>query len=210
MTTSSIADAARFSGNVLAIDIGGVGGQFVLSAIAIMVGGGSVQLFIFLLKRRGELKALDRTSEATERGGQADFIDRVFVSEEKANKRADRLEEQMKQYQVEFADQTKLQRRENARLSSKVASLSTDLSIAQRQVVELQRQLDTALNTADLLRQLSTEVKATSATGRRMESAAEDVAADLAARNRRADAVTDGEPGEAADAASQSRPERDD
>lgn len=195
----------------LAVDLGSAAPQLILGVLTVAVGGGSVQLLIFLLKRRGELKALDRTSQATEREGQGAFIDRVFVSEERASKRADQLEEQIRQAQVDFADQMKLQRRENARLSAKVASLSTDLGIAQRQVGELTRQLDTALSTADLLRTLLAEVRASSATGLRTETAAtsaataaQGVATELEARSARADAVTEGEPGEAADAASRS------
>lgn len=199
----------------LAVDISGVG-QLALGVLTVAVGGSAVQLVIFLLRRRSELNALDRTAAATEREGQGAFIDRVFVSEERANKRADQLEEQMRLHQTEFADQMKLQRRENARLSAKVASLSTDLGIAQRQVGELTRQLDTALSTADLLRTLVGEVRAASATSRRIETAttsaataAQDVATDLEARIARADAVTEGEPGEAADAASQSPADSD-
>jgi uncharacterized protein YhaN len=160
-----------------------------LQFVAIFAAGGLLPLVIFLLRRKSELRNLDSTSRQVEREGESSFIDRVLASEKKTSERANELEDQIKAQRKDFTRDMQVLQGENERLSTEVAKFRTDLGIAQRQVKELERQLSNALNTADQLRQLWTEVRAGSATGRRIEEGAAGVASDLAARQRRDDAT---------------------
>jgi hypothetical protein len=159
-----------------------------LQLVTIVAAGGLLPLIVFLLSRKSQLRSLDSTSRQVEREGEGSFIDRVLASEKKTSERANELEDQIKAHRKDFTRDLQVLQGENDRLSVEVAKFRTDLGIAKRQVAELERQLGNALNTADQLKQLSTEIRAGSATSRRIEEGNAGVASDLAARQRRADA----------------------
>jgi hypothetical protein len=115
--------------------------QFFLQVAALVTGGGLVQLLIFLLRRRSDLSALDRTSSKPLLEEQGAFVDRLVASETKAQTRIDALEAQRDADSKDFAERVRLVTRENKRLSAEVARVRVDLDIALGQVEELRRQL---------------------------------------------------------------------
>lgn len=135
----------------------GISGAFVLQIIAIALGGGTVQLCIFLLRRRSELRQLNTSSDATVSTSYKEQVasykeqvlqlkdDGTMYREQLRDLQAkiDRLETKHLQAQRDFTSQLTDAQAENTRLTTQVARLRTDLGIAQRQVTELERQLGT-------------------------------------------------------------------
>jgi septal ring factor EnvC (AmiA/AmiB activator) len=115
--------------------------KFLLQVLAVAVGGGTVQLLIFLLKRRTELRALDRTSEASLLS--ASITDgqtlRAEIAELKEEVRQIRAERD--QARESAAAQLETAHRENRRLTYEIATLRTDLDIATRQIEDLKASL---------------------------------------------------------------------
>lgn len=109
---------------------------------------GTVQLVIFLLRRRAELKqmdasvvASDRTSaEPLLRGWEAIAGELKSAAKESLD-RANKVEQRMDAERKEFTHSLEQAHAENLRLRGEVAGLRTDLDIATRQVEQLQRQL---------------------------------------------------------------------
>ncbi len=137
-----------------------MGQQLLLQVIGLIIGGGTVQLVIFLLRRRSELKALDRTSEASLLTGASDFMARMQVERgadradlqrlrEEAQKDRERFEEQIAQLRVAreqerrgLIAQLTRANEENGQLHSMIAQLRVELNIAKRQIDQLQSLLD--------------------------------------------------------------------
>lgn len=120
--------------------------QFLLSVAAIATGGGFVQLLIFLLKRRSEIRALDRGSDAGLLTSANELISRQQADSDALRKEITRLsgahrdlEAAIAAERVHFTRQMDIAHAENARLGGQVAQLRTDLDIANRQIGELRR-----------------------------------------------------------------------
>lgn len=139
---------------------GAIGQGFLLQILAIAVGGGTVQLIIFLLRRRSELKSLDRNSEASLLTGASDFMASMQAARAEDLKRIKELEDSSKRDRAAFNaafTQLKTEKQhertslisqlsrandENARLQSVVSQLQTDLNIAKGQITRMQHMLD--------------------------------------------------------------------
>jgi len=117
-----------------------------LQIVAVLVGGAGVQLIIFLLRRRAEIRALDTTADSSVLGSANQLIDQL--QEEVTDLRAE-----VRQQKDEFAayraqstaamdrgNQTLADDRANlARLSTDLARVRSDLVIAHAQIDDLQR-----------------------------------------------------------------------
>lgn len=118
--------------------------QFVLQVAAIAVGGGSVQLAIFLLRRRAELRTLDATSGSTALTSANAFIltlqsgDVTRVAEITALK-AEAQSKELRRDAERDADRAAMDnaQREISRMSADLARTRADLAAAQAQIDEL-------------------------------------------------------------------------
>lgn len=115
--------------------------QFWLSVIGGILSVGSVQLIIFLLRRRTDLRAVDRTSEAS-------LLTAATADAKELRGEIGGLKVELKQLRadsdtsrVAAAQRLETAHRENQRLTYDVASLRTDLDIATRQIQDLQAAL---------------------------------------------------------------------
>lgn len=109
---------------------------------------GTVQLLIFLLKRKSELKQIDTSNLATERTsaepllkGWEAMAGELKESAKEAVARADRVEQRMDAERAEFRASLERAHAENKRLRGEVAQLRTDNDILTEQVDQLRRQL---------------------------------------------------------------------
>jgi chromosome segregation ATPase len=173
---------------------------------AALTGGGG--LLLGLLRHRPELVALDDQAKGSLMGGQAALIASASTSAAAAADRAERAEVRLAEQYRESARQADQMGREHDRLSSEVAKLRSEgritraqLARAEERIEELERQLAEARDTVTLLSRISARVDEGAATGLRVETEQGVVRSDLGEAQVRADAV-DGDPGEAADAAS--------
>jgi uncharacterized protein YhaN len=114
---------------------------FLLQILAIAVGGGMVQLIIFLLRRRGELHALDRTSSKPLLEEQGAFIDRLATAETKALARVAMLETRVESMTMDFAEKLQVSNRERQRIVAELASVRSELDICRAQVEVLRRKI---------------------------------------------------------------------
>ena len=133
--------------------------RFILQIAAVFLGGGSVQLLLFLLRRRSELRQLDTASDVNTSAAAANQA-KVYETQVKLlqedgavwrgqvndfQAKVDRLEEERNREHRDFARQLRDAHSENTRLATRLAQLQTDLDIAERQVTELRRRLGGAL-----------------------------------------------------------------
>lgn len=118
--------------------------RFVLQVVAIALGGGSVQMAIFLLKRRSELRSLDATAGSTALTSANEYIATLQGGEkamrEELNKVQARIQAMQREWDIERADLTVALENENrqvARLSGYLARCKADLAVAESQLEEL-------------------------------------------------------------------------
>lgn len=120
--------------------------RFVLQVVAIALGGGSVQMAIFLLKRRSELRSLDAASGSAALSSANEYITTLQSGEKtmrgELGKVQERFEAMQKQWDIERLDLTKALdngRWEFARLSADLARCKADLAVAEAQIEQLTR-----------------------------------------------------------------------
>lgn len=119
--------------------------QFILQGAALLLGGGTVQLGIFLLRRRAELRQLNTASDVAVNTVSDTLINRLQEDGGIYRARVKDLETKVEQLETrsaaqraEFTDLLKIAHDENSRLTTRVAQLQTDLDIASRQIRDLQ------------------------------------------------------------------------
>jgi hypothetical protein len=102
--------------------------RFVLQVVAIALGGGSVQMGIFLLKRRSELRSLDATAGSTALTSANEYIATLQGGEKATRDELDkvqaRIQAMQRQWDIERAELTVALENENrqvARLSGYLA-----------------------------------------------------------------------------------------
>ena len=110
---------------------------FALQVLAVFLGGGTVQLVIFLARRRAEIRQLDASSGAVTTEAANNFITRLqldgdHLRQQIAQMKADHLREA-----EEMTRRLTIAHEETVRLQREVAILRTDLDIALRQVEQL-------------------------------------------------------------------------
>lgn len=118
--------------------------RFVLQVVAIALGGGSVQMGIFLLKRRSELRSLDATAGSTALTSANEYIATLQGGEkamrDELDKAQARIQMMQREWDIERAALTvalENESRQVARLSGYLARCKADLSVAQSQLEEL-------------------------------------------------------------------------
>jgi chromosome segregation ATPase len=118
--------------------------RFVLQVVAIALGGGSVQMAIFLLKRRSELRSLDATAGSTALTSANEYIATLQGGEKAMREELDKVQARIQAMQREWdnerADLTvalENESRQVARLSGYLARGKADLSVAESQLEEL-------------------------------------------------------------------------
>jgi chromosome segregation ATPase len=118
--------------------------RFVLQVVAIALGGGSVQMAIFLLKRRSELRSLDATAGSTALTSANEYIATLQGGEKAMREELDKVQARIQAMQREWdnerADLTvalENEGRQVARLSGYLARCKADLSVAESQLEEL-------------------------------------------------------------------------
>jgi chromosome segregation ATPase len=118
--------------------------RFVLQVVAIALGGGSVQMAIFLLKRRSELRSLDATAGSTALTSANEYIATLQGGEKATRDELDKVQARIQAMQREWdnerADLTvalENESRQVARLSGYLARCKADLSVAESQLEEL-------------------------------------------------------------------------
>jgi hypothetical protein len=115
---------------------------FALQVVALITGGGIVQLIVFLLRRRSEITALDKTASAPLLTSANELIVRLEASEARAGLRVDELTSRLASEQRSSIELLRVANDENLRLGSEIAKLRVDLGISQRQIKELEFQFD--------------------------------------------------------------------
>lgn len=124
--------------------------KFILQVAAIAVGGGSVQLGIFLLKRRSEIRKLDATSGKEALGSATTYINTLQAGEKAARDELARREVHITELETkrELEDRKSTQALTNAQieieqLAAELARARTNFAVAQNQINELSHQLTT-------------------------------------------------------------------
>jgi hypothetical protein len=119
--------------------------QFILQGAALLLGGGTVQLGIFLIRRRAELRQLNTASDVAVNTVSDTLINRlqedggIYRARVKdLETKVEQLESRSAAQRAEFTDLLKVAHDENSRLTTRVAQLQTDLDIASRQIRDLQ------------------------------------------------------------------------
>ena len=118
--------------------------RFILQVAAIATGGGFIQLLIFILKRRSELRNLDATSGSAALTSANSYIATLQRGENAMRNELDktraRIESMQKQWDSERAaltDALHNERRQVARLATDLARYQTDLAVADARIAEL-------------------------------------------------------------------------
>lgn len=119
------------------------------SATAVLVGGGGLRLFEFLLRRRSDLRKLDSEADSMRLDSANAYIKTLQEGERAVradlaalNERLDEKDRQVELLREALADE----RRETARGRTELAVIRADLDVARVQVVELTRRLQPPLN----------------------------------------------------------------
>jgi len=130
---------------------GGVDKTWMLQVMGGIVSVGTVQLVIYLLRRKSDMKALDRTSGASLLTGASDHAAMLQAHITRLETRLDKVEEnhalEKQEWQRErnrLIQQLNLANEEIVRLQGINVRQQTELNIATRQNQELQRLLDLA------------------------------------------------------------------
>ncbi len=122
-----------------------------LGVIQVAVGGTLVQLIIFLLRRRSEIKKLDAEAKATGATGSALLVDsatayavRLTERDVELTSRVDKLETKLVAEVDKALAAANVAHEEISRLTQIVSQLRVDLDIANGQVDRLRSELRTA------------------------------------------------------------------
>ncbi len=118
--------------------------RFILQVAAIATGGGFIQLLIFVLKRRSELRNLDATSGSAALASANSYITTLQTGENTMRGQLDKMHADVrmmqKQWDVERAaltDALDNERRQVARLAGDLARYRADLAVADARIAEL-------------------------------------------------------------------------
>lgn len=115
--------------------------HFIIQIITIFLGGSATQFLVRLLNRRALIRNLGQTGDATLLSSANTYVGNL---QEQITKLDARLVDQQKDSEEDkrtWSDQLTRAHEENVRLSSKVASLQTDLDIARGQISQMNEQI---------------------------------------------------------------------
>lgn len=115
--------------------------RFILAAFTGLVCSGSVQLVIFLLKRKAKLRGLDAKSNATALDSANAYIQTLQASDKALREERDSLKAELNDERQASAEALANVQREVTRLSAELGRAQSDLSVARSQIDELTRRL---------------------------------------------------------------------
>jgi hypothetical protein len=122
----------------------------IVQVLALVFGGGAVQLIIFLFRRRTDLRKTNTEADvntstvAVNYSNATESLVKNLLADaeryrgitERVQETVERLQREALDAQREFARQLDVAHGENGRLATRIAQLSTDLDIAHRQLGE--------------------------------------------------------------------------
>lgn len=111
---------------------------FALQVAAVFLGGSSVQLIVFLVRRRAEIRELDTKADAVALEASNNPITRLQLDAEQLRQQIQGMRTDHLREIEEMTRRLGLATDEGVRLQREVASLRTEIAIAQRQLDQLQ------------------------------------------------------------------------
>lgn len=118
--------------------------RFILQVAAIATGGGFIQLLIFVLKRRSELRNLDATSGSAALASANSYIATLQTGENTVRSQLDKMHTDIRAMQKQWdgeraalTDALDNERRQVARLAADLARYRADLAVADARIAEL-------------------------------------------------------------------------
>jgi len=108
--------------------------QLVLQIVGVAVGGTLVQLIIFLVKRRSELRGINTASDSAVVTTSNLLMDRLAAAEAKGREEIDRLNQLLTDERQGFIQAINSCRSEVGRLGAEVARLRNDHDIAETRI----------------------------------------------------------------------------
>jgi HAMP domain-containing protein len=118
--------------------------RFILQVVAITLGGGTVQLAIFLLRRRGELRSLSVNTDATALGSANEYVKTLQDADRTLRREITDLKTEIRRMQTEWnaervvaTDALTSATRELERALTELARTKADLVVARAQITEL-------------------------------------------------------------------------
>jgi len=121
--------------------MGGSTTQLILQIVGVAVGGTLVQLIIFLIKKRSELRGINTASDSAVVTTSNLLMDRLAAAEAKGREEIDRLNRLLGTEQQNFTRAINSCRSEINRLGAEVARLRTELDISQARIRALNERI---------------------------------------------------------------------
>ena len=112
-------------------------GAVALGILTVFLGSGSVQLMIFLFRRRAEIKELDAKSGAVALEASNNLITRLQLAEQQQREQNAMLAAQHLREIEEMTRRLTAATEEAVRMQRELATLRTDLGIARRQIEQM-------------------------------------------------------------------------
>jgi len=122
--------------------MGGSTTQLVLQIIGVAVGGTLVQLIIFLIRKRSELRGINTASDSAVVTTSNMLMDRLAAAEAAGRQEIDRLNRLLGSEQQRFMRSINAARGEISRLGADVARLRTEHDIAQARIRALTERIN--------------------------------------------------------------------
>jgi len=120
-----------------------------LTFVSAVLVGAVVPLITFLYLRRGQLRQLNTTSDATQITSAATLVALLQDQIKILTAKQDKIEGQQSTDRTNFTEQLSRAHTENGRMASIIATLHTDLDIAHRQIEELRASYRMRMNSAE-------------------------------------------------------------
>jgi len=114
--------------------MGGSTTQLILQIVGVAIGGTLVQLIIFLIKKRSELRSINTTSDSAVVTTSNMLMDRLAAAEAAGRQEIDRLNRLLTNERQGFTRAINSCRGEIGRLGADVARLRTELDVSQARI----------------------------------------------------------------------------
>jgi len=111
--------------------------RFILQVVAIALGGGSVQMAIFLLKRRSELRSLDAASGSVALTSANEYIATLQSGEMAMRGELNNAQKHWDDERAVLTEALDNERRQVGRLAVDLARCKADLAVAESQIQQL-------------------------------------------------------------------------
>ncbi len=115
--------------------------RLTLQIVAVFIGGSAVQLVIFLLRRKSELRSLDAKADADVVTAQSSYITTLQAGEQQTREELAALKKTHDAERRDLLAALESSKNEVARLSAQVGRLEADLAVARSQIATLTARL---------------------------------------------------------------------